>query len=73
MLYIIVLFIVCAGGGYWLSTSIFDLFFGVNKNETYIDRSIHHHYHKHEHKNISIIDDRTKEKIFELEESKKVK
>ena len=35
---------------------------------TYVDRSVHHHYH--EHKNIAIMDDTTKQKIFELKKDK---
>lgn len=66
---IVFLFVVCVGGGYWLFTSVFDLFTGP-KRETYIDKSVHNHYHTHEHKSISIIDNETKENVFEFRESK---
>lgn len=72
MIFIIVLFIVCVGGGWLLSQGVSALLFGKEK-ETYIDKSIHHHYHttinKHEHNSVSIIDEATKKKIFELQEN----
>lgn len=49
----------------WLGEAIF----GKDEDKfTFVDKSIHHHHHHHEHKNISIIDDVTKKKIFELKD-----
>jgi len=45
--------------------------FGKSKTDNYfVDKSVHHNHHHHQHRNISIIDDATKKKIFELKESK---
>ena len=70
MMFIIILFVVLVGGGWLLGKSIGNALFPSEKEDkyTFIDRSVHHHHH--EHKNISIIDDTTKKKIFELKESK---
>ena len=66
---ILFLFIICVGGCWLVFKAIGEALFGKSeKRNTYIDRSVHHHYHKHEHKNISIIDDATKKKIFELKD-----
>lgn len=73
ILFIILLFIVLVGGGWkigkWIGNAIFP-----DERKTYVDKSVHHHYHStthnHEHKNISIIDDETKNKILELKKSK---
>lgn len=68
---VLLVFVICVGGCWWIFSSIGNYFFG-EKKETYTFNSthIHIHEHKHEHKNISIIDDDTKKKIFELKESK---
>ena len=71
MLFIIVLFVVLIGGGWLLGKGIGEaLFGGGEKKETYTFNSTNTHNHYHEHKNISIIDEETKKKIFELKESK---
>lgn len=68
---ILFLFIICVGGCWLLFKTIGDALFGkTEKKDTYVDKSVH--YHQHEHKNISIIDDETKKKVFELKESKKL-
>lgn len=55
--------------------SIFVVSLPTNEKETYIDKSVNYHTkivnYNHEHRNISIIDDKTKKKIFELKETKK--
>lgn len=58
------------GGGWLLGKSIGELLFPREKTEkiTFINNITHNHYH--DHKNISIIDEETKKKIFELKESK---
>lgn len=71
-LFVIVLFVVFVGGGWLIGKCIGELLFG-EKKETYTFNSTHIHNHYHEHKNISIIDDVTKNKIFELKESKENK
>lgn len=59
------LFVICVGGCWLIFKAIGSAIFGKKENgNVYIDRSVH--YHKHEHKNISIIDDTTKKRIFEL-------
>lgn len=67
-IFIIVMFIVFVGGGWLIGKSIGNALFPSERRErnVYIDKSVHHHYH--EHKNISIIDDVTKKKIFELKD-----
>ena len=66
---ILILFIVCVGGCWLIAKSIGEALFGKKEKDNYfIDRSVHHHHHHHEHKNISIIDDATKKKIFELKD-----
>ena len=72
MLFIIILFVVLVGGGYLIAKSIGEALFGKSK-ETFTFNSTHIHHHHHEHKNISIIDDATKKKIFELKESEENK
>lgn len=71
MTFLFILFIVLVGGGWLLGKSVGGALFPDKSDEriTYVDRSIHHHYH--EHKNINIIDDVTKKKIFELNEYNK--
>jgi hypothetical protein len=71
LLFIIVLFIICVGGGRLLGKAAGNALFPDKKEDkyTFIDKSVHHHHHHHEHKNISIIDDETKKKILELKES----
>jgi hypothetical protein len=67
-IFILVMFIVFVGGG-WLLGKLLGGFLFPDRNEeknVFIDKSVHHHYH--EHKNISIIDDVTKQKIFELKD-----
>jgi len=68
LLFILVLFVVFVGGGWLIGKAFGNLLFPKEKKDTYtfIDKSVHHHYH--EHKNISIIDDATKKKIFELKD-----
>ena len=69
MVFVFILFVVLVGGGWLLGKGIGEALFG-EKKETYTFHSTHVHHHHHEHKNISIIDDATKKKIFELKESK---
>ena len=70
MMFIIILFVVLVGGGWLIGKLVGEALFPNKDNSriTYVDRSVHHHYH--EHKNINIIDDTTKQKIFNLKESK---
>lgn len=61
------LFIICVGGCWLLFKAIGEAIFGKKeKGNVFIDKSVHHHHH--EHKNISIIDDVTKKKIFEIKD-----
>jgi len=68
-IFILVMFTIFVGGG-WLLGKLFGSFLFPDREEkdrnVFIDKSVHHHYH--EHKNISIIDDVTKKKIFELKD-----
>lgn len=70
ILFFLVLFIVLAGGGWLIGKAFGSALFPSEKKEniTFINNITHHHHH--EHKNISIIDDETKKRIFELKESK---
>ena len=49
--------IACGLAGYYLFTSIFNLFFPSDKNDsippTVIDKSVHHHYHDNRTLNIT--------------------
>lgn len=56
----------------WLIGSAIGYIIGkpFKEEENYTFNSTHIHNHYHEHKNISIIDDETKKKIFELKEGK---
>ncbi|UYW02124.1 hypothetical protein K5I29_04280 [Flavobacterium agricola] len=67
-IFLIVFFIICVAGGYYLFTGLFDLFFGRNYGKDYykedkkpffnIDRSVHYHTHNHEYgeKKVTYID-----------------
>jgi hypothetical protein len=70
LLFFFILFIVLVGGGWVVGKSIGNVLFPSEKkdNITFVNNITHHHHH--EHKNISIIDDETKKRIFELKESK---
>lgn len=69
LLFFVILFIVLVGGGWLIGKSFGNALFPGEKEEktTFINNITHVHYH--EHKNISIIDEETKKKIFELKES----
>jgi hypothetical protein len=68
MWFILILFIVLVGGGWLIGKAVGTFLFPDEKKDrnVFIDKSVH--YHHHEHKNISIIDDVTKKKIFELKD-----
>lgn len=72
LVFILVLFIILVGGGWVLGKGLGKMLF-PNDRETYIDKSVHYHTtvinHNHEHKNISIIDDETKEKVIVYQKS----
>lgn len=63
------LFVVFVGGGWLIGKLLGGFLFPDKKDDkfTFIDKSVHYH----EHKSINIIDDATKQKIFELKESNK--
>lgn len=66
---ILFLFIICVGGCWLVAKALGEALFGKKeRGNTFIDRSVHHHHHSH--RNISIIDDTTKKKIFELKDKK---
>lgn len=75
VLFLLVVLVVFAGLGRAIGRGLGGFLFPEEKekNPTFVDKSIHHHYHSHEHKNISIIDDETKKKIFELKENNEKK
>lgn len=62
--FIIVGFLLFGYIGRAIALSIFDLFFTPKKEDkyTFIDNSVHNHYH--EHKNLTIIDDETRNNIL---------
>jgi hypothetical protein len=68
MIFVVVLFVILVGGGWLVGKGVGKALFG-EKKEKYTFQSKHIHHHHHEHKNISIIDDVTKKKIFELKQS----
>lgn len=70
ILFFIVLFIVLVGGGWMVGKSVGNALFPAKKKDHYTFINHITHVHHHEHKNISIIDDATKKRIFELKESK---
>lgn len=70
LLFFVVLFIVLVGGGWRIGKSIGNALFPGEKEEKYTFINNITHVHHHEHKNISIIDEETKKRIFELKESK---
>lgn len=69
ILFFLVLFIVFVGGGWVVGKSIGNALFPGEKEEKYTFINNITHVHHHEHKNISIIDDDTKKRIFELKEN----
>jgi len=72
-LFFVILFIVLVGGGWSIAKSFGNFLFPGEKEEktTFINNITHVHYH--EHKNISIIDEETKKKIYEHKESNEKK
>jgi hypothetical protein len=68
ILFFIVLFIVLVGGGWVVGKSIGNALFPDEKKDKYTFINNITHVHHHEHKNISIIDDATKKRIFELKD-----
>lgn len=78
--YILIFFIICVGGGYYIATGLFDLTFGKRENNPYkpekkpfinIDRSVHYHVHEHGErkntyidKNITVIDEETHNNVL---------
>lgn len=71
VLFFLVLFVVFVGGGWSLARGFANFLF-PKEEERFVDKSINNHYHTHihEHRNISIIDEETKEKILDLKDSK---
>lgn len=71
MWFFIILFVVFVGGGWLFGKAVANLLFPTEKekNNVFIDNSIHHHHHHHEHKSISIIDEVTKEEIIVYQKS----
>lgn len=70
-IFVIVVFVICVGGGKLLGKLAGNVLVGnIKERPTYIDKSVHHHHHHHthEHKTVTIIDDVTKKKIFELKD-----
>lgn len=70
LVFFMILFIVLVGGGWLIGKAMGNVLFPGEKQEkyTFVNHITHNHYH--EHKNISIIDDDTRKRIFELKESK---
>lgn len=70
MIELIILFVFCVGGGYYLFKGIGESLFGKKSDgPTFIDKSVHYH----EHKTINIIDPDTKRNVYQITESKKLK
>lgn len=69
LLLFLILFVLFVGGGWLIGIAFGSVLFPSEKKEkiTFINNITHNHFH--EHKNISIIDEETKKKIFELKES----
>lgn len=59
--------VLVAGG--WLIAKAFGEFLFPSEKEKYTFNSTHVHNHYHEHKNISIIDDKTKEEVIVYQKS----
>lgn len=70
--FLFILFVVCVGGCWSIARSIGRMLFPDEKDSGFIDRSINHithvHHHHHEHKNITIIDDESRERILNLKD-----
>lgn len=79
IIYLLIFFIICVGGGYYICTGLFDMFSG--EKDYYkekrpfisIDRSKHYHVHKHDYgekkityidKNITVIDEETHNNVL---------
>ena len=69
-IFILVVFVLFVGGGWLLGKLFGNFLFPTEKEDKFIfiDKSVHHHHH--EHKTITVIDDVTKKKVFELKNSK---
>ena len=53
MLFLFILFVICVGGCYVVFKAIGDAVFGKGENQnTYIDKSVHHHYYDNRSVNI---------------------
>lgn len=57
-LFIVIVFIVCVGGGYYVFTGVFDSIFGKreSKGGDYIDNTTHiyHNHHYHDNRTINV-------------------
>lgn len=54
MIYLVVLFFICVGGCYVVFKAIGDAVFGKGENQnTYIDKSVHHHYYDNRSINVN--------------------
>ena len=73
LIFFLILFIVLVGGGWLIGKSFGNFLFPSKKEEkiTFINNITHNHYH--EHKNISIIDDKTKEEVIVYQKSIDIK
>lgn len=53
MLFIFILFVICVGGCYVIFKAIGEAIFGKGeKQNTYIDKSVHHHYYDNRSVNV---------------------
>lgn len=70
-IFILIIAFIFIGGGRLIGKGVGNALF-PNEKGRYVDKSVNHHYHttivNNEHKHISIIDEETKEKIFEFQE-----
>ncbi|OIQ22212.1 MAG: hypothetical protein BM557_02210 [Flavobacterium sp. MedPE-SWcel] len=65
--FFIVIFVIIVGGCWLVAKSLGSFLFGEDENKfTFHSTEIHNHYHEHKH--INIIDEETKESIFELKD-----
>lgn len=71
--FFVVLAFICIGAFWLLAKALIWILFSKRGDSpsTYIDRSVHYHYHAHDHKNITVIDEVTRKKIIEIQNSKK--
>jgi hypothetical protein len=53
-LFLLIVFIVCVGGGYLLFKAIGEAIFGKSESATFVDKTTHVHHHYHDNRKVYI-------------------